>query len=555
MAQSSSYDAVIVGSGPNGLAAAITLARAGRSVLVIEGGATLGGGMRTQEITLPGFRHDICSAIHPLGLGSPFFRSLPLDQFGLAWVQPEIPLAHPLDDGTAMALHRSIEQTAASIGGDGQAWAALMGPLAQAWPRLAPALLGPLPLSPDLLALTRFGLNALPSARWLAERRFQNERARALFAGLAAHSFLPLDQMLTASFGLVLGILAHAVGWPAAHGGSQSIADAMARYLQLLGGDIVCGWTVDSLDELPPAKAVLLDVTPRQLLALAGDRLPGGYARRLANYRYGPGVFKIDYALSGPVPWTAAECRAAGTVHLGGTLDEIALSERQTTLGIHPDRPYVLIAQQSLFDADACARRKADALGLLSRAQWLGFGYDGADRGADRALCAWIPRPDPGQIDADCNGNEPLQPQLHRRRHQRRRPGSAPALDTAAAALAALCHAAEGCLSLLIVDAAGRRRPWDVWGSRRAGGVGERAAVRLYCGIYAAIARYGINAVLQRQTIFPELRHPLKTHHPLDRGLGLVGKHSGIVAFFGLDGHDRDEFGVDRAGAAEQTPA
>ncbi len=471
-----SYDAVIVGSGPNGLAAAITLARAGRSVLVIEGAATIGGGTRTQEITLPGFRHDLCSAIHPLGLGSPFFRNLPLQNFGLEWVQPAIPLAHPFDDGTAVTLHRSIDLTASSIGEDGQAWAALMEPLAQAWPKLAPALLGPLPLSPNLPALARFGINALPSARALAEYRFQGERARALFAGLAAHSFLPLDQMLTASFGLVLGILAHAVGWPAARGGSQSIADAMVRYLQSLGGDIVCGWTVALLDELPPSKAVLLDVTPRQLLALAGGRLPAGYARRLADYRYGPGVFKIDYALDGPVPWTAEECRMAGTVHVGGTLEEIVLSERQTTLGKHPDHPYVLIAQQSLFDP-TCAPEGKQTLWAYCHVP------HGSEEDMTGGVEAQIERFAPGfrdlisgQIDADCNGDESLQPQLHRRRHQRRRPGSAPALDPASAALAALCHAAEGRLPLLIVDAARRRGPWDVRGSRGAGCVGGRTA-------------------------------------------------------------------------------
>ena len=352
MAQSSSYDAVIVGSGPNGLAAAITLARAGRSVLVIEGGATVGGGMRTQEITLPGFRHDICSAIHPLGLGSPFFRSLPLDQFGLAWVQPELPLAHPLDDGTAVALHRSIDQTAASIGADGQAWAQLMGPLAAAWPTLAPALLGPLPLSPHLPALTRFGLNALPSARWLAEYRFQGERARALFAGLAAHSFLPLDQMLTASFGLVLGILGHAVGWPAARGGSQSIADAMARYLQSLGGDIVC-----RLDGGLAGR-----VAPVQSRAARRDAAPvAGVGRRpVADSLCAAGSPTIAMGQASSRSTMLCQSRFPGRPQSAGWPGRSTWaarwmrsrsSERSTTLGRHPERPYVLIAQQSLFDS------------------------------------------------------------------------------------------------------------------------------------------------------------------------------------------------------------
>lgn len=345
------YDAIIVGSGPNGLAAAITIARAGRRVLVIEGKATIGGGLRTQEITLPGFRHDLCSAVHPLGLGSPFFQTMPLDRFGLDWIQPDIPLAHPLDDDAAVALHRGFDETAASIGPDGPAWIDLMRPLTAAWPQLAPALLGPLPVSPHLPALTRFGVHALLPARWLAERRFRGERARALFAGLAAHGFLPLEQPLSASFGLVLGLLGHAVGWPLPRGGAQSIADALAGYLRWLGGDLVAGWMVRSLDELPPARAVLLDVTPRQFIALAGDRLPPAYRRKLAGYRYGPGVFKIDYALSEPVPWTAAACRRAGTVHLGGTLDQIARGEREVWRGRHPERPFVLVAQQSLFDA------------------------------------------------------------------------------------------------------------------------------------------------------------------------------------------------------------
>ncbi|NJN83533.1 MAG: NAD(P)/FAD-dependent oxidoreductase [Caldilineaceae bacterium] len=344
------YDAVVVGSGPNGLAAAITMAQAGRKVLVIEGGKTIGGGLRTQPLTLPGFRHDICSAIHPLGLASPFFKSLPLHEFGLEWIQPEVPVAHPLDDGSAMALHRSIDEAAASIGQDGAAWRKLMAPLVADWDVLAPAILSPLPISRHLLALARFGLSAMQPATLLARNLFDGPRARALFGGLAAHSILPLDQLATASFGLVLGILAHAVGWPLPRHGSQSIADAMTAYLRSLGGDVVAGWQVETLDELPNAKTILLDITPRQLLAMAGDRLPAGYRRQLSRYRYGAAVFKIDYALSGPVPWRASECRRAGTVHVGGTLEEIAASERTIGQGRVPERPYVLVAQQSLFD-------------------------------------------------------------------------------------------------------------------------------------------------------------------------------------------------------------
>lgn len=345
------YDAVVVGAGPNGLAAAIALARSGRSVLVIEAKATIGGGARTAELTLPGFRHDICSAIHPLGLGSPFLRTLPWDRLGVEWMQPDLPLAHPLDDGSAVGLHRSFAETAASIGRDGGAWRALLAPLAADWEKLAPTLLGPHPFSPHLLALARFGLPGLLPANVLPRLAFREERARALFAGLAAHSFLDFAQPFSSAFGLVLGMLAHAVGWPIPRGGSQAIVDGMAQYLRELGGDIVCGWEVESLEELPKSRAVLLDVTPRQFLRLAGERLPAGYRRQLEGYRYGPGVFKIDYALSEPVPWRAEECRRAGTVHVGGALAEIAASERAANRGELAARPYVLVAQQSLFDA------------------------------------------------------------------------------------------------------------------------------------------------------------------------------------------------------------
>jgi phytoene dehydrogenase-like protein len=346
------YDAIVVGSGPNGLAAAATLARAGRSVLVVEAADRLGGGARSAERTLPGFVHDVCSAIHPLGLGSPFFRSLPLAEHGLEWIQPELPLAHPLDDGSAVVLARSVDATADGLGADGPAYRALMSRRVADWPKLATDILGPLPLPPrHPIALARFGLVAMRSGRALAESRFQGERARALFAGLAGHAILPLEKPFTAAFGLVLGILGHAVGWPLPRGGSQRIADALASYLRTLGVELVTSTTVASLDELPPARLVLCDVTPRQLVRLAGDRLPAGYRRRLGAYRYGPGVFKLDLALSGPVPWRAPECRRAGTVHLGGSLAEIAGAEAEVWRGGHPERPYVLVAQQSLFDA------------------------------------------------------------------------------------------------------------------------------------------------------------------------------------------------------------
>lgn len=350
MSTTTQYDAIIVGAGPNGLAAAITLAQAGCRVLILEAKATVGGGLRTGELTLPGFHHDICSAIHPLGLGSPFFQKLPLADFGLRWMQPTIPVAHPLDDGTAVALHRSFEETADAIGRDGRAWRWLFEPLAENWEKLAPLLLGPFPMPRHPLALAQLGVRALWPATGLAGWLFREERAKALFAGLAAHAILPLEQPITAAFGLILGTLGHTVGWPLPRGGSQRIADALAGYFQSLGGEVVVNQPVQTLAELPAARAILLDLTPRQVLRLAGDRLPAGYRRQLEKYRYGAGVFKVDYALAGPVPWRAAECQQAGTVHLGGTIAEIAASERAMSGGQPPERPYVLVAQQSLFD-------------------------------------------------------------------------------------------------------------------------------------------------------------------------------------------------------------
>lgn len=352
MSISHCYDAVVIGSGPNGLAAAITMARAGRSVLVIEANETIGGGCRSKEVTLPGFMHDICSAIHPLGLGSPFFRTLPLEQYGLEWIHPPVQLAHPLDDGTAVMLDRSIEETSKGLGIDATAYQKLMKPFAAHWDELANTFLGP--LRPSILAhpfvMTRFGLRAIVSANLLARFLFKGNRARALFAGVSAHSMLPLERSPSAAFGLLLGLTAHTIGWPIPRGGSQQIANALAAYLRSLGGEIVTGTRVDALAMLPKADTILCDITPRQLLPIAGNRLPVGYKRQLEHYRYGPGVFKIDYALDGPVPWRAEECLQAGTVHVGGTLAEIAASERAVWEGLPPERPFVLTAQQSLFD-------------------------------------------------------------------------------------------------------------------------------------------------------------------------------------------------------------
>jgi phytoene dehydrogenase-like protein len=343
--------AVVIGAGPNGLAAAIALAQAGVRVTVLEAKDTVGGGTRTAELTLPGFRHDVCSAVHPLAASSPFFASLPLEEHGLRWLQPEIPLAHPFDDGTAATLLRSLDDTAASLGRDAPSYARLMGSIVESWDRLSDAFLSPvlrLPRDPFLLA--RFGLSALRPATWLARQSFQGPRARALFTGIAAHANSSLDGPFTASFGLVLGAAAHVVGWPIAQGGSQSIADALVSYLRSLGGEIVTGRRVESLDDLPPCDAILFDLTPKQLLKMGGSRLSESYRRALGGYRYGPGVFKLDYALDGPIPWTAPDARRAGTVHLGGRMEEMVASEADVAHGREPLRPYVLLSQPSLFD-------------------------------------------------------------------------------------------------------------------------------------------------------------------------------------------------------------
>ncbi len=341
-------DAVVIGAGPNGLAAAVTLAQAGRSVLVLEARDTIGGGARTAELTLPGFRHDVCSAIHPLVAASPFFHSLDVD---LGLVEPPAALAHPLADGSAVLVRRSVDQTAEALGADGEAYRRLFAPLVADWRRLEDELLGPIAHVPrHPLALARFGLTGVRSAKAVAESRFTAERTRALFAGASAHSILPLEQRASASFGVMLLLLAHVTGWPFRRGGSQGIADALAERLRSLGGEIETGREVSSLRELPSSGVVLCDVTPRQLAALAGDVLPPRYRRRLQGWRYGPGVFKVDYALDGPIPWSAPEVAQAGTVHLGGSLAEIVESERAAWEGWHEARPFVLLAQQSLFD-------------------------------------------------------------------------------------------------------------------------------------------------------------------------------------------------------------
>ena len=343
-------DAVVVGAGPNGLTAAVTLLRAGRSVLVLEAEEDIGGGARSAELTLPGLRHDVCSAVHPFGAASPAFAELPLRDHGLEWVHPELPLAHPLDDGSAVVLHRDLERTATELGADADRWRTWLGAASRRFPDLAADLLGPIVRVPRHPLLTAgVGLRAVLPATTLAGR-LRGIEGRALLAGLAAHAFLPLGAPFTSAFALLLAAAGHHAGWPVARGGSQAIADALAGYLRSLGGEIRTGIRVTDLDELPPAELVLLDVTPRQLLRIAGDRLPPRRRRDYEGWRYGPAAFKVDLAVEGGIPWTAEACRRAGTVHVGGTLEEIAASERTVAGGRASERPYVLVAQQFLAD-------------------------------------------------------------------------------------------------------------------------------------------------------------------------------------------------------------
>ena len=344
-------DAIVVGAGPNGLSAAIELARAGRSVHVVERAEEIGGGTRTAELTLPGFRHDVCSAVHPLAVGSPYLSTLGLERYGLELLEPVVQAAHPLEDGTAVALYRSVAETALGLGVDAAAYRSLIGPFAGEWERLAEVVLGP-PVRPPRhpLLAARFARVGLRSAHGVASGSFEAPRAQALVAGMAAHSFMPLTAPATAAFAIVLLALGHATGWPVARGGSQAIAAAMRSHFESLGGVVETGREVRSLRDLPDAQAVLFDVTPRQLARICGEELPPRYRRALARYRYGAGAFKVDYALSGPVPWRADACRNAGTVHLGGGFEEIAASESAVSRGTHPSRPFVLVAQPSLLD-------------------------------------------------------------------------------------------------------------------------------------------------------------------------------------------------------------
>jgi phytoene dehydrogenase-like protein len=353
----STYDAIVVGSGPNGLSAAIRLQQEGLSVLVLEAKDTIGGGMRTAELTLPGFKHDICSAIHPMALASPYLETLPLQDYGLEYISPPIDCAHPFDGGSAAHLERSVINTSKALGSDETSYRKLFQPIKTYWDGIAQDVLGPLSIPKNPIDMARFGLSALQPATWLA-KRFQTKEAKGLWAGMAAHSLQPLSNWTTSGIGLVLSVAGHIGGWPIPKGGSQSIANAMGSYFEALGGNIETNCYVTSLKQLPSSKAVLFDLTPKQLLQIAEDKFSNLYKWQLNRYRYGMGVFKIDWALNGPVPFTASVCNRAGTVHLGGTYEEIVHSEREIGKGKHVEKPFVLFAQQSRFDSTRAPKGK-----------------------------------------------------------------------------------------------------------------------------------------------------------------------------------------------------
>jgi phytoene dehydrogenase-like protein len=350
MPENQKYDAVVVGSGPNGFAAAITLARAAHSVLLIEAKEELGGGMRSSNLTLPGFLHDICSAVHPLGVASPFFRSLDLKSQGLEWVFPPTSLAHPFDDGTAIVLERSVDATAESLRKDGRNYRRLIQPIVNNWESLLTEILQPLHFPRHPLNMAKFGLVARYSIDQIVNKYFENSRTQTLFGGIAAHSTLPTDRPGGAAFGLLLAAAGHVVGWPVAKGGSKKISEALTGLLVSAGGKVLRGLEVRSLDDLPPGKARLFDLTPKQLANIAGEEFPEKYGQRLRDYRYGPGIFKMDWALDGPIPWKASGCLQSATVHIGGSFQEISDAENMVWKGKHPEMPFVILAQPSLFD-------------------------------------------------------------------------------------------------------------------------------------------------------------------------------------------------------------
>jgi phytoene dehydrogenase-like protein len=354
------FDAIVVGSGPNGLAAAILMQQNGLSVLLLEAKSEIGGGLRTAELTLPGFKHDICSAIHPLAAASPFFKTLPLAGHGLSYIYPEINAAHPLEHANSAILCRSIDETALHLGADENTYRDLMRSVTKNWPLIDADVLGPLHFPKHPLALASFGLNAIKPATLLANK-FKTKQAKALLAGMAAHAMQPLTNMATSAIALVLLAAGHLQGWPVPKGGSNSIANALAAYFVSLGGKIETDTYVKSLDELPSARAILFDITPKQLLQIAGHKFSFIYKWQLERYRYGMGVYKIDWALDEAIPFSSEACKKAGTVHIGNTLNEIRDAEQQTWSGKHPNKPFVLLAQQSLFDDTRAPKGKHTA--------------------------------------------------------------------------------------------------------------------------------------------------------------------------------------------------
>jgi phytoene dehydrogenase-like protein len=460
------FDAVVVGSGPNGLAAAIALQREGLSVLLLEGKDTLGGGLRSAALTLPGFTHDVCSAIHPLAATSPFLQTLPLREHGLEYIYPPLAAAHPFDDGTAAVLGGTVAETAARLGEDAGAYQKLLGPVAADWPRLAGDVLGPLHFPSHPFRMAHFGLKAVLPALLLA-KFFKTPAAKGLWAGMAAHSIQPLSHLTTSAIGLVLMAAAHRRGWPLPRGGSQAIADALVAYFRTLGGKVESGVYVQKLEQLPSARAVLFDVTPRQLLGIAGHRFSSLYQWQLERYRYGMGVFKVDWALDGPVPFTAPRCGQAGTVHLGNTLEEVAWGERITWEGQHPERPFVLLAQQSLFDPTRAPAGKHTAWAYCHVPHGSRVDMTAGHRKAGGAVCTGLPGTHPVAARNGHGPNGGLQPQLRRRRHQRRGHRRGAALYPAGPAGLALPDVGPGHLPVLFVNAARGRRTRHVRLPRR----------------------------------------------------------------------------------------
>lgn len=354
----SNYDAFVIGSGPNGLAAAIALAQQGLKVKIFEAKDTIGGGTRTMELMESGFKHDICSAVHPTALSSPFFKSLPLKDYGLEWIHSDFPVAHPLDNGEAVIAEKSFENTLERLGADSKNYRKLFKDFIDSWEYLSKDLFGTLRIPDHPLAMMRFGWYGMFSSNLLSNSFFKLEQTKAYFAGLAAHSILPLENAFTASFGLVLGTTVHSVGWPIAKNGSHSITKALAQFFQFLGGEIELNTHIQSLDEFPSDKPILFDLTPQQVITIADNKIPDPLKDKLLRYNYGPGAFKVDFALSEPVPWLNEDCKKAGTLHLGGSMKEISHSEKEVWKGIHSEKPYVLVSQPSLFDESRAPKGK-----------------------------------------------------------------------------------------------------------------------------------------------------------------------------------------------------